>query len=225
MPAIETNQTSTDRSTCTTSATWKKSIPGMSFAMYGVRASTSRIENRPAPISAANAEEQPPGAIVRCSVEGTARSKRSSVGANAPPKKAGRPAQQRFRASSDHLSLVLDEVDENHLPGFTSTLRSFSWLKPFTRTSSLNCTRMSCSPAESACGSSRWRRRRAAGRPSGTPCRTAICRRARRAPAPVSAGRWQSISSRNCAAAWPALPACAAAVGGDLPGMAEGQPQ
>ena len=55
MPAMATNQTSTDRSTCTTSATRKKSPAGSQALMPGVRASTSNTENRPDPISAANA--------------------------------------------------------------------------------------------------------------------------------------------------------------------------
>ncbi len=52
---MATNQTSTERSTCTTSATRKKSPAGSQALMPGVRASTSSTENRPEPTSAASA--------------------------------------------------------------------------------------------------------------------------------------------------------------------------
>ena len=59
MPAMATNQTSTDRSTCTTSATRKKSATGSHWLTPGVRDSTSSTENTPEPISASSAEPQP----------------------------------------------------------------------------------------------------------------------------------------------------------------------
>ncbi len=49
------NQTSTDKSTCTTSATRKKSPPGMKRFTPGVRASTSNTEKSPDATSAASA--------------------------------------------------------------------------------------------------------------------------------------------------------------------------
>ena len=58
-PANATNQTSTDRSTCTTSATRKKSTPGNHSLIIGVRDSTSSSENSPEPIECEQAEPQP----------------------------------------------------------------------------------------------------------------------------------------------------------------------
>ena len=52
MPAIARNHTSTDRSTCVTSATWKKSATGRRFCTPGVRDSTSKIDSTPEATSA-----------------------------------------------------------------------------------------------------------------------------------------------------------------------------
>ena len=62
MPASAMNQTSTDRSTCTTSATWKKSATGSRRLRPGVRESTSRIEKSPEPIRAAMPSHSQPRA-------------------------------------------------------------------------------------------------------------------------------------------------------------------
>ncbi len=70
-PAIAANHTSTDRSTCTTSATRKKSATGSHWFTPGVRASTSRTENRPEPISAARPSHSQPRASRRCAAFGT----------------------------------------------------------------------------------------------------------------------------------------------------------
>src|SRR5450755_1546122 len=51
-PAIAANQISTDRSTCTTRATRKKSATGNQSFTTGVRDSTSSTENTPEPINA-----------------------------------------------------------------------------------------------------------------------------------------------------------------------------
>src|SRR3972149_4536216 len=46
-PPKARNHTSTERSTCTTSAVWKKSTHGKIFCTYGARASTSSTEKTP----------------------------------------------------------------------------------------------------------------------------------------------------------------------------------
>ena len=71
-PANATNQTSTDRSTCTTSATRKKSTPGNHWLIIGVRDNTSSSENSPEPISASNPSHSQPRASWRCAPAGTA---------------------------------------------------------------------------------------------------------------------------------------------------------
>ena len=73
MPAIAANQTSTDRSTCTTSATRKKSATGSHWLMPGVRAATSRIENTPEPTSASSPSHSQARVRARCSVVGMGR--------------------------------------------------------------------------------------------------------------------------------------------------------
>jgi len=73
-PAIAKNHTSTDRSTCTTSATWKKSTPGSIRFSPGVRAPTSSSANRPDPTSAAVASASQAPASRRRSSIGTASS-------------------------------------------------------------------------------------------------------------------------------------------------------
>src|SRR5574340_986411 len=75
IPAIATNHTSTDRSTCTTSATRKKSAAGCQRLTPGVRASTSRIENSPEPISAEMPSHSQPRATVRCAASGCGSAK------------------------------------------------------------------------------------------------------------------------------------------------------
>ena len=72
-PAMALNQTSTDRSTCTTNATRKKSVTGSQRFSSGVRAATSRIENTPEPISAARPSQSQPRARARCAVSGCGR--------------------------------------------------------------------------------------------------------------------------------------------------------
>ena len=72
-PAMATNHTSTDRSTCTTSATRKKSATGSHWLTPGVRASTSSIENRPEPISASSPSHNQPRANARCAASGTGK--------------------------------------------------------------------------------------------------------------------------------------------------------
>ena len=68
-PASAMNHTSTDRSTCTTSATRKKSATGSSRFTPGVRDSTSSTENRPETISASRpSHSQPRASAARASV-------------------------------------------------------------------------------------------------------------------------------------------------------------
>ena len=78
-PAMATNQTSTDRSTCTTRATRKKSPDGNHALMPGVRANTSRMENRPEPSSAPSASHSQPRASDRPSAVTAGSSKRAGV--------------------------------------------------------------------------------------------------------------------------------------------------
>ena len=73
MPAKATNHTSTDRSTCTTSATRKKSATGSHWLTPGVRDSTSRIENTPEPTSASSPSHSQPRASARCAAAGSGR--------------------------------------------------------------------------------------------------------------------------------------------------------
>ncbi len=47
MAVNDRNQINTDRSTCTTSAVWKKSIHGMKFETVGVLESTNSKEKMP----------------------------------------------------------------------------------------------------------------------------------------------------------------------------------
>ena len=70
-----TNHTSTDRSTCTTSAERKKSFSGNTSWMPGVRDNTSKMASRPEPISAispnhnhalASALGAPPETVMLC---------------------------------------------------------------------------------------------------------------------------------------------------------------
>ena len=64
-PPSATNQTSTDKSTCTTSATRKKWATSNHWFKPGVRDSTSSTENRPAPISASRPSPSQPRAKAR----------------------------------------------------------------------------------------------------------------------------------------------------------------
>ncbi len=73
MPAMALNQTSTDRSTCTTRATRKKSAAGSQALTPGVRAATSSSENRPEPISATRPSQSQPRASARCASPATGR--------------------------------------------------------------------------------------------------------------------------------------------------------
>ena len=65
MPASATNHTSTDRSTCTTSADAEEIGHREQLVQPGVRDSTSSTENRPEPISAASASQPIAGASVQ----------------------------------------------------------------------------------------------------------------------------------------------------------------
>lgn len=71
IPAIATNHTSTERSTCTTRATRKKFSTGKSPASPGVREATSRIEYTPAPMIAASASCSHPRATLARASAGT----------------------------------------------------------------------------------------------------------------------------------------------------------
>src|SRR5574337_1927007 len=71
MPASAQNQTSTDRSTCTTSATRKKSGRSNSRFSPGVRDATSSTENSPDASSAASASPSQPRASAARSEEHT----------------------------------------------------------------------------------------------------------------------------------------------------------
>ena len=70
-PAMAANQTSTDSSTYTTSATRKKSATGSHWFSPGVRASTSRIENTPEATKASRPSHSHPRARARCAVSGS----------------------------------------------------------------------------------------------------------------------------------------------------------
>src|SRR5581483_4998651 len=72
-PANATNHTSTDRSTCTTSATWKKSTSGNTLCTQGVREATSSTENKPAPMSEITPSINQPKASRARASRGTAR--------------------------------------------------------------------------------------------------------------------------------------------------------
>ncbi len=71
-PATAMNHTSTDRSTCTTSATRKKSATGSHWLTPGVRESTSSTENTPEPTSDSTASHSQPRARLRRASAGTA---------------------------------------------------------------------------------------------------------------------------------------------------------
>jgi len=64
-PPKATNQASTERSTCTTSATWKKSTSGNQSLVSGARESTSSTENTPERASATSASQSQPSASRR----------------------------------------------------------------------------------------------------------------------------------------------------------------
>ena len=64
-PAKARNHTSTDRSTCATSATWKKSTSGNTSFTAGARDSTSNTESTPAAASDTSASSIQPIASVR----------------------------------------------------------------------------------------------------------------------------------------------------------------
>ena len=70
--AMATNHTSTDRSTCTTSATRKKSATGSHWFSTGVRDNTSNTEKRPEPTSASRPSHNHARASVRRAPSATA---------------------------------------------------------------------------------------------------------------------------------------------------------
>src|SRR3970040_669234 len=69
-PPKAANQTSTERSTCTTRATRKKSPKANRSFTYGARANTSRTANRPEPTSEASASHSQPLASALAEGEG-----------------------------------------------------------------------------------------------------------------------------------------------------------
>src|SRR3989338_8194167 len=84
-PAKARNQKSTDKSTCTTSAEWKKSTQGKMSCTYGGRDSTSSTANRPAPTSDAMPSQSQPEASRRLVAGGDG-------GMNAPARGWAAPA-------------------------------------------------------------------------------------------------------------------------------------